>query len=104
MLLRCRVESLRHRSCTLGSVRGKVVVAVGMARRCERRDGRAVEQSRQQSGPARRAGGVAVYAGSGDVADGIEVGVRVAMALGWERPRSEAMEGHGQRRLTGVAV
>ena len=40
MLLRCRVESLRHRSCTLGSVRGKVVVAVGMARRCERRDRR----------------------------------------------------------------
>ena len=34
------------------------------------------------SGSARRAGGVAVYAGSGDVADGVEVGVRVAMALG----------------------
>jgi len=45
-----------------------------------------------------------MYAGSGDVADSIEVGVRVAMALGWELPRSEAMEGHGQRRLTGVAV
>jgi len=45
-----------------------------------------------------------VYAGSGDVVDGVEVGVRVAMALGWERPRSEAVEGHGQRWLTGVAV
>jgi len=56
------------------------------------------------SGSASRAGGVAVYVGSGDVADGVEVGVRVAMALGWERPRGEAVEGHGQRRLTGVAV
>ena len=44
-----------------------------------------------------------MYAGSGDVADGVEVGVRVAMALDWERPRGEAVEGHGQRRLTGVA-
>ena len=52
----------------------------------------------------RRAGGVAVYAGSGDVADGVEVGVRVVMALGWERPRGEAVEGHGQRRLTSVVV
>ena len=52
----------------------------------------------------RRAGGVAVYVGSGDVADGVEVNVRVAMALGWERPRSEVVEGHSQRRLTGVAV
>ena len=55
------------------------------------------------SGSARHAGGVAVYAGSGDVTDGVEVGVRVAMALGWERPRGEAVEGHGQRWLTGVA-
>ena len=56
------------------------------------------------SGSARRAGGVVMYAGSGDIADGVEVGVRVAMALGWERPRGEAVEGHGQRWLIGVAV
>jgi len=28
----------------------------------------------------------------------------VAMALGWERPCGEAVEGHGQRWLTGVAM
>ena len=44
-----------------------------------------------------------MYAGSGNVADGVEVGVRVAMALDWERPHCEAVEGHSQRRLTGVA-
>jgi len=26
------------------------------------------------------------------------------MALGWEWPRGEAVEGHGQRQLTSVAV
>ena len=46
------------------------------------------------SGSARHAGGVAVYAGSGDVMDGVEVSVRVAMALGWERPHGEVVEGH----------
>ena len=46
------------------------------------------------SGSARRAGGVAMYAGSGDVMDGVKVGVRVAMAFGWEWPCGEVVEGH----------
>ena len=43
MLLRCRVESLRHRSCTLGSVWGKVVMAVGVARRRRLQEGSGVK-------------------------------------------------------------
>ena len=33
-----------------------------------------------------------MYVGSSDVADGVEVGVRVAMALGWERLHGEVVE------------